>query len=1552
MPLALAPADPFVIDVERKLAGLFSRYEFGLAFHLLRAARRVLPDRTFAFGEAELRLAAMSGHNNHATMQGSDLLARLLREALSAVEAQCADAGDAASDDATVARRIVLHAVCCPLVLFHSASPAAQVLQALNGVAPRLSDGLRAVTDAVMEAARSGLPVTLASLRSVGQETEAEANRYADACRAALLAKIDFFSELRFSFLLGNKIRAVLARVDGPVGLLRMDIGRDGQHAAGAARSFAAQVPNRAAVIFLLDAAEAQVNSRTKGIDGAARERLVANILELAALCDEFVQAREAVPAVRNSSYRMKLLGIREAVCLGADRAVRALGAFAEATTPLSAAAARFAASVLERLQGSAEGRRSPPGPIDHLLAVHAPLLWLSGLQFGRSWLPSPYQPERVVEAILRASEPAVPDGEARVRAFEDAVRARMNEGSFVAARLLVQTGAFFDVPEAERAALLEAIEGDLPARRGALEREIEEVRRRVERMERMGHLATHDDAQRLASLLDGVEPAKLPGDVSLDYRSEDEEDAQVLDFCSAESLLEDVRAHADALLDTPRREILVDLDRMAATGAASQHDIERIRGLVVGQDDLLTAREWMEFLESGRGLPETPSPNPRFRAFFPAVPEALARLSKDELAGLPEWIRKGSDLGPLAFSRVPDRRRQDVLELHAAWAELRRRVQGGAHIDNVPSFLTHLLDRAGLSAALLRPDVARSNARRKVYVAEVQLRIPGDAESVLLPDFGSMTSGNYRICAVAKPPSPSEISVFCDGLGSLGMIVLAMDLMDVERRRNLAVELVKQGRRVLVIDDSVFLFALSEPEFRPLTLFECAQPFSFAAPYLDYGNAAVPPEMFFGRDAEQRKIYEPLGSCVVYGGRRLGKTALLRHVEAQRHDPENGVVVTYVNILDIGNNALPSMVWEYASRVLPRSIFPSSVASADAFAAGVRQWLEADTKRRILVLFDESDRFIEADARDGFREFIRLQGLMDATGRRFKMVLAGLHNVTRLAHTENPPLKQIAADPLRIGALMDDELKDAELLVTRPLAAMGYDFESRGNAWRILSHCNYYPVLVQTFCQRLVDELQKETVHRRKPVRTVTGEHVRRVLESEQVVKEIGEKFDYTIREIDPRYELIACIMANRALMDGEAGRLDDGISAVEVRDRAVEHWPAAFDQLNRLSVIEDLLDEMEGLGVLRRVPGDRWALRSHAILRLLGNRERVEAKLYSEFLDREAPPAYEPRSMRRPLHAMPAYAKVPDGHLSPLTMGQEHDLLARDPANEAPVRLIFGNALAEAGLAAAALSTAGPLAASGVRAAVTAKAWAALPDLMRSAKQGRPRGAEVALLVVDTRAEWDGSWVEQALKSRAVLKDGVRFAFVGGPQHAMRWVMDARFRPPPARLRVMPLEPWSNALIDDSLHREHLAPEQFRDALRRATGGFHRPMCQAFAGSIVRDRFAAKVNLVGDRLLTDPGLLADLGLVRPMDEVFRRIADYAGDGGRITPFEISEGVLVSIPAARHLTGQQVADFGFLMGLLVPEPLRVGDTEELRPYGLNALAAGALRAPTPAAVA
>jgi hypothetical protein len=490
-PVADEPVDPFAEKAERKLITLFCRHEFGLAYHLLRAAHRVFQDHLFPFAEAELRLAAMSGHTNHAVMQGSEMLRRLLTEALDIAEELRTAADDLSHQDAVVARGIVLHAVLCPLALFHPASPAVQVIQALDGIVGAVGDGLRSVSDAVIEAAHSGLPFTPAALRSASQETDADTLRYGEDCRAAVLAKIRVISELRFPFQLGNKVRAVLASNEGAIGVLRLAMERDGAAALEAARTFVSRYSDRSGVIALVLSAESHLNSRIKGIDGAARERLIGNIIALSSLCAEFLEARDATPAVRNRSNKPKMQRIRDALCSGADRAIRALGSgVADRSGPLTPAAVRFAIAAFEEFKATAQGRRFSPAVIDHLLAVHAPLLWLPGLNFGHSWLPSPYQPERVVETILRAPETIAPPGNKSVAALEAAVRAREEEGSFVAARILIETGAFFGAPEDVRASLMEGLEVDIQARRAALERMIEDVRRRVDRMERMGHLA------------------------------------------------------------------------------------------------------------------------------------------------------------------------------------------------------------------------------------------------------------------------------------------------------------------------------------------------------------------------------------------------------------------------------------------------------------------------------------------------------------------------------------------------------------------------------------------------------------------------------------------------------------------------------------------------------------------------------------------------------------------------------------------------------------------------------------------------------------------------------------------------------------------------------------------------------------------------------------------------------------------------------------------------------------------------------------------------------
>lgn len=1535
--------DPLAVSIRSKLLALFVEQEFGLAHHLLLAAERVFPGHSFGFSVAELRLAAVAGHINHAAMQGNPAFLDLLEAVLVSAGTIKPGAADV-PDEVAAARRVALFGATAAMALFHPGSAAVKTLEAVNGVAPGLEEHLYPLRDALAEAERSGIGLTPAMLRAVSRA--AENDRYGDECLAAALEKIDHIAGLHFRFSLGNRIRAALVHGGGLLGILKERLGGVDREAVEAAREFAATYAERSAVIALFDETEATFHSRIQGIDGDARERLLANIQDLAARCAEFVQAREAAPAMRSPGQRKLVEGIRNALLIGLTQAQVAISEATDSDQPLLAAAAAFATRMLARLRLAINGDAPVPGTADHLLALHGPLLWLPGLRYGRSWLPSPYQPEIVASAILAATVPLLPPPDERPAALERAVRERLDENSLVAANLLVESAAFHGVPEGERGRLRELVD-DVQTRRDEMGRRVAEARRMVDRVQRMDMFADADDAQEMLSLLDRIEIDELPVTAAVDSRSETEEGEVILDFSSAQAVIDDVLERVERLAAARRSNLLKRIDEMAATGRIGDDAAERVRG-IVGKDDLMTAQEYLDFLKDGRELPTGASPNPRFRAFFPAVPNALARSAGWDLDTVRDCIVQGRDLDALPFSRIPEGRREDALEILAQWRNLRTRVQAGNLTDNVISLLHSFLERVGLTVSLKVVESKLTKLTRKVYVTAMQMSIPTDHESVLLPDFGSQTNDNYRVCIVAKMPTETELAGLCDSTGVMGVIVFVAAPVDAERRRQLAAASIKLSRKVLVVDEAILLFALSEPEFRPLTMFECAQPFSFAAPYRDYGNAPVPPEMFFGRETEQRKLVEPSGSCIVYGGRRLGKTALLQHIKATRHDPASGMAVGYVSIYDIGRNALPARIWEYASRELP-AVFRESVSVAGDFAAGVKAWLDADTRRRILLLLDEADRFIETDARDnGFREFIRLQQLMDNSNRRFKFVLAGLHNVTRLVHTENPPLKQIASDPQRIGPLMHEEFKDAELLVTRPFAAMGYDFENREDVWRILSHCNYYPVLVQTFCKGLLEALTQEVKQGTRPIDTITGQHVHAALENERIAHEIGEMFDYTISKIEDRYALIANIMADHALKDIAAGRVGEGMTAVEVMDAACTYWPAAFQHVNRLSTVEDLLDEMEGLGVLRRVGKDTWALRSRTILRLLGSDTKVLAKLV-EFIDRPAPAVFEPRSMRRSLNQSDVL-KVPAGYTCPLTLGQEHDLLTLESPSPtaALIRVIFGNDLSDVSMVGAAMTTAGPLVSDGTRVEVVARVWGSSADLREAIGRIRPKEGESVLFVADAKTEWDFDWIEPVLRSQAVSGPNgrVRVAFVGGPQRALRWVVDDKTRSLHPQVHVMTLQPWSSAMVAHSLNHANLPTEQFGELLRRQTGGFNRPMWHLLGGAAgPRDRFPSRVEKHHEKLLADPDIMGDFGLVEPMREVFLRIPDWLDAEGRITASDIGEVILPDIPAAAVFTGKQVVEFGVLMGLLEGRALDHATDEDGRRYALNPLLAAALAA-------
>ena len=1454
--------------------------------------------------------------------------------------ARTLDAADPLSAD----RALVLYAVAIVPALMRQDRVALDLLAAAQPLLPGdIGMALHPLREVAAALADQGILLTPAMLRAA-QGAEVSQSEVATR-RAALEDRIASFQRLDFRFSNGKRIRV---RICGEGAVGELGRGLEGDRAVEAARGFATSLGERPGVLAEIEKASGAVGCR-EAIDGPGRERLIRNLLDLASACRAYVAAHEADQGFSGRHVRESVVRSRGTV-LSTVAKVRALRPDASGEGSPRAGGFGLLDRVLEAVEAAFQGNPATSTHAERMLSLHARLAWIPQLDFGRSWLPQPYQPDSVARILSDPALPLLPPpGGDRDRLFAEAVRDRLSRGSFVGAEMLLDAAPLFGIGAGTAEGAREGFDADLPTRRDALRAHVGRVRRETQRVQRFGvDDLRPEDVQVWLSQLADVEQSEIPVRCNPDERTEEEvEGGRAQDFVTAEQIVREVGMKARAAFEKPR-----DILRKSVGDARMLSDAERASLLsLLERDELVAVRERLEMADQNLSLPAGGrAANRRWSEFFPAIPELLLRLPREELEALPNRIASGTDVGlgtrRLAFSRVPESAREEARDIFMQWRALRRGLESASDPRKVFGTAEDLLARLGFEVRSLKVDQGLTHAHKRQYVADVKLAFADDAESMLLPDFGSRTRCDYRLCLFRSLPDKGDLNELASGAGDRATIVLATEVIDRDRRVDMALESMSSAvRKLLAIDESILLFSLSEAERRPLTLLECAQPFSRTQPFGDYGRySGVPPEMFFGRQREYQRVFESSGSCVVYGGRRLGKTALLKHIEHEEHRPGTGVVVVHVPVDDIGvgRPMRPSEIWTLLAGRM-RDVFGGQPAkTAAAFEGGARLWLDKEPGRRILVLLDEADKFIEEEASGAgsFTEFRALQRLMDETNRRFKFVLAGLHNVTRLVHAENSPMGQIAAEPQRIGPLLGSDVGDAERLVVKSMAAMGWVFESREDVWAVLSHINYYPVLAQTFCQHLLDTLAAEVRQTRAITWVISSDTVRRVLDSEAVRASIKEKFEHTIKELDPRYELITYAIAVQELRGREENEVAGGLTPADIRDLAVRYWPKGKDQVSRLSTIEALLDEMEGLGVLRTTRRGRWSLRSPSVLALLGTIELAQEHL-NEFADKEPRRPFDPRSLRREI-AFPKAGDTPQR--SPVTFGQEQDiLLGRDG-----VVVVFGMPVTDVDAVSAALVQAAQADGSPLsRVTVTPRSPESLADLRGVLRPSAQRSDQSRgdtpdrtrhAVVIGHRSPWNRSWVEEALKSKPVREGKLGVVFVGSTDHALAWAgADGK---PLTGVRVETLQPWTSTAVDDLAVREGVSYDELSRMLVDDLGGYGKAIRRAMRP----DRKVTKggLGLVRSNLESAAGELGirkEFGLTDALAGVLADVRGICGETGLTAYYvgEVMQGGLVG-----GLDAKAIVRAAVLTAMVEPLAFREDVGEDAREYRINPLAAAA----------
>ena len=143
-------------------------------------------------------------------------------------------------------------------------------------------------------------------------------------------------------------------------------------------------------------------------------------------------------------------------------------------------------------------------------------------------------------------------------------------------------------------------------------------------------------------------------------------------------------------------------------------------------------------------------------------------------------------------------------------------------------------------------------------------------------------------------------------GLHASSVIVVYLAPLTLKNRQQVLRQAKNQHLSIAVLDECLLAFLALERDARYPVFLRCSLPFSTINPYTPNNAGDVPPEIFFGR-TEMARAIEVEGSSIVYGGRQLGKSALLRHVERSFHRPSVRHFAFVEEISQIGKPEYPT---------------------------------------------------------------------------------------------------------------------------------------------------------------------------------------------------------------------------------------------------------------------------------------------------------------------------------------------------------------------------------------------------------------------------------------------------------------------------------------------------------------------------------------------------------------------------------------------------------------------------------------------------------------------
>ncbi len=485
---------------------------------------------------------------------------------------------------------------------------------------------------------------------------------------------------------------------------------------------------------------------------------------------------------------------------------------------------------------------------------------------------------------------------------------------------------------------------------------------------------------------------------------------------------------------------------------------------------------------------------------------------------------------------------------------------------------------------------------------------------------FGSEAEekGFRVVCLFGKTDASRLIDTFKDIGNAKNTLVLLDYSLTLADRRTLARKTKTDltGKIFAVIDRVVLVYLAKNYTETSVNrmLMSVIMPFASCQPYIDKSADVMPQEMFIGRKNELDKIESPTGVNIVYGGRQLGKTALLRMAKKDIDLDENGDRAVIVNAWRRN--------YRETAKLISETLYDEGILKTERITEDWNE-LARDIKNRLrdqtdpipylLLMIDEADVFIESCEEVGYQPFDALKDIQSVGTGRFKFVVAGLRNIVRFqrmaALSNNSVLTHL--DSLTVKPFKSMEARE---LLEVPLSYLGFRFPNDSETEVLISTIfgttNYFPGLIQLYCTKLIEAMKRDYAgysESETPPYYVRKEHIKKILAEQSLQDDIRDKFMITLKVGDDDYYYIIALLVAYHYHEK---KFQNGCSAEELLELAGTFSIGKLTALN-LEQLAALMEEMRELNVLQHIGDGRYRFTRYSFCQMMGTAQQIDDEL-----------------------------------------------------------------------------------------------------------------------------------------------------------------------------------------------------------------------------------------------------------------------------------------------------------------------------------------------------